>query len=343
MIPPGLSPERVLITSAGPANGSWEDYPRQLLLESAGILRAEAMLTDDPQTATLIIFASVAFGGLWMRRLVRHPLTRRFPDKIFVYSEADHPWPILRGIYTSAPVQLFDPERHRTGPYLPFHHTAGLANRLQSIDPIEDPRYLYSFVGAVASAPACRAPLMQLDDIRALLFDTSDQRWAPFYGRNKKRRAVFDRYVGAFAHSAFVLCPRGSGTSSIRLFEAMSAGRVPVIIADDWVPPVGPSWPSFSLLVAESDVANIPQLLRKHEPLATEFGLRAREAWEQWFSPSVIFGRAVEWCAQIRDDSAIETTGRRQMWAARSLRGHRAWTELAAEARHPIRPTGLET
>ncbi len=34
--------------------------------------------------------------------------------------------------------------------------------------------------------------------------------------------------------------PRGIGASSVRIFEAMRAGRAPVIISDDWiVPPVG--------------------------------------------------------------------------------------------------------
>jgi Exostosin family len=35
------------------------------------------------------------------------------------------------------------------------------------------------------------------------------------------------------ADSRFVLCPRGEGLSSIRLFETMAVGRIPVIIADD--------------------------------------------------------------------------------------------------------------
>ena len=69
------------------------------------------------------------------------------------------------------------------------------------------------------------------------------------------------RYVGSIKDSAFVLCPRGGGTSTFRLFETMMLGRVPVILSDQWVPRVGPDWESFSLRVMERDVSKVPRLL----------------------------------------------------------------------------------
>ena len=50
-----------------------------------------------------------------------------------------------------------------------------------------------------------------------------------------------ERFRSVMGRSRFVLCPRGKGTSSIRLYEALAYGCVPVIISDDWVAPAGPT------------------------------------------------------------------------------------------------------
>ena len=39
--------------------------------------------------------------------------------------------------------------------------------------------------------------------------------------------------------------------SSIRIFEMMEAGIAPVIMSNNWLPPVGPSWEEFALFVPE--------------------------------------------------------------------------------------------
>ena len=52
-----------------------------------------------------------------------------------------------------------------------------------------------------------------------------------------------------------MLCPRGQGTSSIRLFEAMRMGIAPVIISDKWIGPKGPEWESFAVFVKEKDIS----------------------------------------------------------------------------------------
>ena len=52
-------------------------------------------------------------------------------------------------------------------------------------------------------------------------------------------------YFRIMHNSMFVLCPRGVAPSSYRIFEAMKAGRVPVIIAMSGFPPVARTGPSF--------------------------------------------------------------------------------------------------
>lgn len=44
----------------------------------------------------------------------------------------------------------------------------------------------------------------------------------------------------SLANSTFSLCPSGSGPNSIRLWESLGSGSIPVILADTWVPPGNP-------------------------------------------------------------------------------------------------------
>jgi hypothetical protein len=99
----------------------------------------------------------------------------------------------------------------------------------------------------------------------------------------------------------FVLCPRGVAPSSYRIFEAMKAGRVPVIIADEWVPPLGPDWTEFSLRVPEAGLLDVPQILESLAARAPEMGVRASQAWERWFSREHAFQTVVTWCLQIME------------------------------------------
>ena len=62
-----------------------------------------------------------------------------------------------------------------------------------------------------------------------------------------------------------ILCPRGEGTSSIRLFESLRMGRPPVIISDQWVPPEGPAWDTFSVRIPERRIHTIPDRLTELE------------------------------------------------------------------------------
>lgn len=101
-------------------------------------------------------------------------------------------------------------------------------------------------------------------------------------------------YVNAIQSSKFVLCPRGAGLGSIRLFEVMEMGVAPIIIADGWIPPNGPDWHEFAVFVKESEVKNICKIAESHASEYKERGRLARKAWEQYFSDRVVFNRCIE-------------------------------------------------
>jgi hypothetical protein len=132
--------------------------------------------------------------------------------------------------------------------------------------------------------------------------------------------------------SKFVLCPRGHGTSSIRLFETLAAGRVPVVISDGWTPPSGPSWES--IVVRWSEAAPIDRLLahlEELEPRAEEMGSRAHTAFADWFAPAVLFDRIV---TQIERLAAI---GAAENISERGLRGQLYRRMMAAESAGRLR------
>ena len=119
----------------------------------------------------------------------------------------------------------------------------------------------------------------------------------------------------------------------MRLFETMRAGRPPVILADDWVPPDGPAWERFSVRVREEDYRSIPARREALEPEAAAMGRQARQAWEEWFSPAVIFHRVTEDCL------SIARTPRR---LPEPLASWAAWTQFArpSHVRHWLRALG---
>jgi exostosin family protein len=142
---------------------------------------------------------------------------------------------------------------------------------------------------------------------RSFFQDTSADYQDVLHGRMEEAelRKFWRRYAETMHASKFVLCPRGLGVSSVRLFDTMRIGRVPVILSDDWVEPNGPSWEKFSIRIPEAKFKCIPDLLEKRETQAVEMGLMARKQWEDWFSIDVCFHRVVQWCLQIKNERRV--------------------------------------
>jgi hypothetical protein len=110
--------------------------------------------------------------------------------------------------------------------------------------PLEDRKYLTSFIGQYDRR-------CYLTDIRLKIFDLFAGKpdclikrrgeWhyqGIVYGRTGTTDTALEReYKEALAQSKFSLCPSGSGPNSIRIWEAMSFGSIPVILADTLVMP----------------------------------------------------------------------------------------------------------
>ena len=290
----------VYLLSAADAEAPGRPYafdPLQRLQRAAQKDRyGEHSVTDDPEAADIILFVeNCGTFHHFFHEVRHHPLYRRYPGKCFMHTRTDYPVPFLPGIYTSLRQRWYDPQRVRAGMYLvAFDHgftqyDGGTTAR----------EYLYSFIGKTDTHPV-REKIMLLDHPSQFLFDTTPY-WP--YGDlpPDMKEALETQYQDVALKSHFILCPRGFGTSSIRLFESLRMGRVPVILSDQWIAPEGPDWDTFSIRIPEADVAQLPRILAEREDEAPAMGKRAREAFEAYFAEEAIFHRVTEWCLQIRD------------------------------------------
>jgi hypothetical protein len=281
--------KRVLLTTAYKPDLALKTLSRSAANDRIG----RHTLTDDPSAADVILFVENAHyvDDPYYKRLRWHPFVRKFREKTFMYNETDRPWCVLPGLYCSMPRRSFDRSRQRS-----FCYAYSVNPFIAEYASVEQRDLLFSFLGAPTHK--VRRRLYELGDPDAVIENTSYfSVWRALVPREEERHNR--DYASVLARSKFILCPRGVGTSTYRLFEAMEAGRAPVLLADQWVEPEGPDWSSFLLRIPEASVADLPEILRRHEQEAIERGARARRAWDDWFAPEVRFHTAVEACASI--------------------------------------------
>lgn len=118
--------------------------------------------------------------------------------------------------------------------------------------------FLFSFVGARA------VPGLYLSDVRTWIIEKlSGHPNASVVARNEWhfQKVVYDHQIlqraersglvneadtqefrDTLQKSVFSLCPSGSGPNSIRLWESIGLGAIPVIISDSWLPPGEREW-----------------------------------------------------------------------------------------------------
>lgn len=289
---------RVFLLSATPEDDQ-TDYnlaPLEEALKCAEIDRFRIhSLTTDPGAADLIIFVEFYGAGWYFERVRRHPLIRRYREKCFLFCANPLVIPFVPGVYTGVK-KKWASSRTRPGFYL-----GRPQNRFSAYTPsAHDLPHLFSFIGSIGHAPI-RAKLAGVRHPRSFFQDTTAD-FQRILDRRMDQRERLDyerRYAELTKASKFVLCPRGVSPSSIRLFETMRMGRAPVVLADDWIAPMGPRWEQFSVRIRERDFGLVPRILEEQEPRAVEMGQAARNEWERWFADDVRFHRLVELCLDI--------------------------------------------
>jgi len=70
-------------------------------------------------------------------------------------------------------------------------------------------------------------------------------------------------YNTVLSDSVFSLCPEGTGPNTIRLWESMSIGSIPVLFENDWVRPIIPDieWEDISVTIKNDELRNLVEIL----------------------------------------------------------------------------------
>jgi hypothetical protein len=234
---------------------------------------SDAVVLANPEEADVILFVQahmVSQRDVTLRTIVDHPLRKRFADRCLVYDERDRPWSALPGLYVSMPRPAHN--RNREAP-VPYYGAVpeGLLGVRES-----KPDLLFSFMGS--RTHPCRNPLYGLKHPRGLVRDTTGFVFWDVSARNFADHRL--AFVEAIGRSKFVLCPRGHGTSSIRSYEVLAAGRVPVIISDEWVQPARIDWESCSIRWPERDVEGLLEFLEECEDDYDELSRAAAQEFD---------------------------------------------------------------
>ncbi|MEM9446297.1 MAG: exostosin family protein [Verrucomicrobiota bacterium] len=254
--------------------------------------------TNDPSQADWIFFLE-GDSGHYYYHLRRHQVLRDYYKKCYLYGQIKCYLYPIPGVYTSLSRKQLKSGLLRSFCYLPFGEGIDNPYILWDKNEIHERPYFFSFVGAATSWT--RRWLMRTDFKRSdiLIEDTTDFRFWDLTHSEEQRRHRHSYYAQVIRDSEFVLCPRGTGLGTIRLFEVMRMARVPVIIADNYAFPEGPNWESFSIVIPERRIGDIPRILEKYRSCSKEMGLAAEDAWRKHYAPGVLMEHLCEMVDQI--------------------------------------------
>lgn len=91
---------------------------------------------------------------------------------------------------------------------------------------------------------------------------TSNQNPKQEYTSSDKHKLETVEYNKLLYQSKFSLCPSGTGPNSIRFWEALAAGSIPVLLSDTLQLPNHPLWSEAILKIPEKEVDKIDKILR---------------------------------------------------------------------------------
>jgi hypothetical protein len=112
---------------------------------------------------------------------------------------------------------------------------------------------------------------------------------------DKKNKARYE-YVQNLVESDYIICSRGSGNFSFRLYETLSCGRIPVFIDTDCVLPFDflVDWKKYCVWIDEKELSQIPEKIAEfHSNLSPQefedLQYECRKFWKDWLSTEGFF------------------------------------------------------
>lgn len=112
-----------------------------------------------------------------------------------------------------------------------------------------------SFVGTYTSHPIRGRMFNRIND-KNIIYRHSYHIDSNSFSVDNYRKKEENEYQDILERSRFSLCPRGSSPSSVRFWESLSAGAIPILISDNWVLPDW-DWDNTIIVISESDFDNL--------------------------------------------------------------------------------------
>lgn len=238
------------------------------------------LLEEDPKVADIIIFVEHHYGkDPYFFQILKHPIYKLYKGKCYLYHDNDRHLTFIPTISPSICRSTFNKKINYPYHYLEQFSTNTYIEYIPN--KIYEKKYLFSFMGASRTYPKVREKIIELFQGSENIHDTKDiNSWE----LNDDRDAYFKNFAQISFQSKFILCPRGIGPSSYRLYESMKMGIAPVIISDEWIETNGIDWKSCSIRIQEKDVGEIYNILKSRENEYLELGVNARKNYEKFMS-----------------------------------------------------------
>ena len=150
--------------------------------------------------------------------------------------------------------------------------------KFKNIDLLNCPRpFLYSFVGGYQNGYISNIrnnifKLKKRDDIyiqntgdwhfNQLVYHSSQNNELK-ENINDNHNKKTDMYNEILLSSRYSLCPSGSGPNSIRFWESLAVGSIPILLADTLDLPYHPLWKNSIIVVPEKNINNIDTILQQ--------------------------------------------------------------------------------
>jgi hypothetical protein len=283
---------------------------------------ADLVLEEDPAKADIIIL----WEGFeykrpeYIRILENDPLIRAHAERVYTVNYDDHPEGLLAGIYTSLEGTLFNSALHRIWPFFLMNNPRVYDLTSEDVIPL-NPKFLFSFTGAAShevrkrlfSLYASPSPKYCVEHVR---------KW---YNHGDDDRLKFAQVA---LNSVFCLCPHGFCAYTPRITEVMAMARVPVIIADDWIPISFEENVPYYIKVAEKDIEHLGDILSLRLGDAEEYRLNARMLWEKYCSPSRRASAVVRCIANLAKHigNRMSYDDYREIWNSKAFLKRLGWT-----------------
>ncbi|MBU2963475.1 exostosin family protein [Citreicella sp. C3M06] len=148
--------------------------------------------------------------------------------------------------------------------------------------------YLFSFIGAKSNQyylTEARRHILELlrEHPRGLIIGRDDWHYNKVVYEHQIRpgarkgnaddlvdKSNSEQFRISLAQSVFSLCPSGSGPNSIRLWESLGAGAIPVVMADTYAPPGDPALWQAAVVFCEETAEAIAALPARLEQIAAD-------------------------------------------------------------------------